>query len=86
MEEAGKCGIGALFLNANGYADGDADGVALQRRVEATAAKYGIAICGPNNLGMMNVHDRVAMWSPRYMKVPGARLARCRFAKRLHRA
>ena len=71
VEEAGKCGIGALFINANGYADGDADGVALQRRVEATAAKYGIAICGPNNLGMMNVHDRVAMWSPRYMKMPG---------------
>jgi acetate---CoA ligase (ADP-forming) len=70
VEEAGKCGIRALFINANGYADGDADGVALQRRVEATAAKYGIAICGPNNLGMMNVHDRVAMWSPRYMKVP----------------
>ena len=70
VEEAGRCGIRALFINANGYADGDADGVALQRRVEATAAKFGIAICGPNNLGIMNVHDRVAMWSPRYMKVP----------------
>jgi len=70
VEEAGSCGIRALFINANGYADGDADGVALQRRLEATAAKYGIAICGPNNLGIMNVHDRVAMWSPRYMKVP----------------
>jgi len=69
VEEAGRCGIRALFINANGYADGDADGVALQRRIEATAAEYGIAICGPNNLGMMNVHDRVAMWSPRYMKV-----------------
>jgi acetyltransferase len=70
VEEAGRCGIRALFINANGYADGDADGITLQRRVEATAAKYGIAICGPNNLGIMNVHDRVAMWSPRYMKVP----------------
>src|SRR5215475_5103698 len=70
VEEAGRCGIRALFINANGYADGDADGVALQRRLEASAAKYGIAICGPNNLGIMNVHDRVAMWSPRYMKVP----------------
>lgn len=69
VEEAGRCGIPALFTNANGYADGDAAGVALQRRLEASAAKHGIAICGPNNLGMMNVHDRVAMWSPRYMKV-----------------
>jgi acyl-CoA synthetase (NDP forming) len=69
VEEAGSCGIPALFTNANGYADGDEAGVALQRRMEAAAAKHGIAICGPNNLGMMNVHDRVAMWSPRYMKV-----------------
>jgi Succinyl-CoA ligase like flavodoxin domain len=33
----------------------------LQRRVEETAAKYCIAICGPNNLGMMNDYHRVAM-------------------------
>jgi acyl-CoA synthetase (NDP forming) len=74
VEEAGQCGIRALFTNANGYADGDADGVALQRRLEAAAAKHGIAICGPNNLGMVNAHDRIAMWTPRYMKVlePGS--------------
>jgi acyl-CoA synthetase (NDP forming) len=69
VEEAGRCGIQALFINANGYADGEADGKELQRRIEASAAKYGIAICGPNNLGLINVHDRVAMWAPRYMKL-----------------
>ena len=72
VEEAGRCGIRALFINANGYADGDAKGIELQRRVEATAAQYGMAICGPNNLGLINVHDRVAMWAPRYMKVVDA--------------
>jgi len=68
VEEAGRCGIRALFINANGYADGDAKGAELQRRIQATAARYGMVICGPNNLGMINVHDRVAMWAPRYMK------------------
>jgi acyl-CoA synthetase (NDP forming) len=68
VEEAGKCGIKAVFINANGYADGDADGVALQRRIEASAKQYGIAIAGPNNLGLINVHDKKAMWTPRYMK------------------
>ncbi|MGZ3284008.1 MAG: acetate--CoA ligase family protein [Xanthobacteraceae bacterium] len=74
VDEAGRCGIPALFLNANGYADGDETGVKLQRRVEETAARYGIVICGPNNLGLINVHDRVAMWAPRHMKVlePGS--------------
>jgi len=37
LEEAARCGIKAVFTNANGYADGDADGVALQRRLEAIA-------------------------------------------------
>ena len=74
VEEAGRCGIPALFLNANGYADGDEAGVELQRRVEETAARHGIVICGPNNLGLINVHDRVAMWAPRHMKAlePGS--------------
>jgi len=67
VEEAGKLGIAALFMNANGYADGDAAGVALQRRVEGTANRHGIALCGPNNLGIINVNDHAAMWTPRYM-------------------
>jgi acetate---CoA ligase (ADP-forming) len=67
VEEAAKAGIPAVFMNANGYADGDARGVALQRRVEAIAKAHGIALCGPNNLGLINVHDHAAMWSPRYM-------------------
>ncbi|MEP9377724.1 acetate--CoA ligase family protein [Aquabacter sp. CN5-332] len=68
VEEAGRCGIKAVFINANGYADGDADGAVLQRRVETAAKAHGIAIAGPNNLGLINVHDGVAMWTPRYMK------------------
>ncbi|WP_170149554.1 acetate--CoA ligase family protein [Rhodoplanes roseus] len=68
VEEAGRCGIKAVFLNANGYADGDQDGKALQRRIEASAKAHGIAICGPNNIGLINVHDRIALWTPRHMK------------------
>jgi acyl-CoA synthetase (NDP forming) len=37
MEEAAAAGIPAIFTNASGYADGDADGIALQRRLEKTA-------------------------------------------------
>jgi acyl-CoA synthetase (NDP forming) len=72
-EEAGRCGIRALFTNSNGYADGDAAGAELQRRLEAAAAQYDMVLCGPNNVGMINVHDRVAMWTPRYFEkvMPG---------------
>lgn len=73
LEEAGRCGIRAAFINANGYADGGEEGRALQSRLVDIAREYGIAVAGPNNTGLVNVHDRIAMWTPRYMKpmVPG---------------
>jgi acetate---CoA ligase (ADP-forming) len=70
MEEAATAGIRAVFINASGFADGDAGGVALQRRVVDIARANGIAICGPNNLGLINVRDKVAAWTPRYMMDP----------------
>ena len=67
-DEAGRCGIKALFVNASGYADGGAEGIALQRRLEAVADRHGIVLAGPNNMGLVNVHDRKAMWTQQYMK------------------
>ena len=67
-DEAGRCGIKAVFLNASGYADGGAEGIALQRRLEAIAGRHGMVLAGPNNMGLINVHDRVAMWTQQYMK------------------
>jgi acyl-CoA synthetase (NDP forming) len=68
MEEAAAAGIRAVFTNASGYADGDADGIALQRRLEETARQHGMALAGPNNLGLINVHDRAAIWTPRFFE------------------
>ena len=36
-------------------------GKALQAEVQEIAEQYGIAVCGPNNTGIVNLHDRVAM-------------------------
>ncbi len=66
LEEAGRLGIRAAFINASGFADADADGIALQARLREIAGRYGIALCGPNNLGLCNVHRRIALWTPRY--------------------
>jgi acyl-CoA synthetase (NDP forming) len=70
VDEAAAAGIRAVFMNANGFADGGDEGRALQSRIESTAKTNGIAICGPNNLGLINVHDRIAAWTPRYMMEP----------------
>src|ERR1700758_5211686 len=76
LEEAGRKGIRAAFINANGYADGDAEGVTRQREIQRIAKQYGIAISGPNNIGLINVHDQCAVWTPRYMeKIQGGPVA-----------
>ena len=66
LEQAADAGIRAVFINANGYADGDEGGKALQRKLTAIARARNIAVAGPNNLGLVNVLDRKAMWTPRY--------------------
>ncbi len=63
VEEAGRAGIRALVVNASGYADGGREGRELQRRLLAAAKAHGIAVAGPNNMGYVNVHHRIAMWT-----------------------
>lgn len=63
VEEAGRAGIRALVVNASGYADGGPEGRELQQRLEAAAKAHGIAVAGPNNMGYVNVHQRIAMWT-----------------------
>ena len=70
MDEAAVNGIRAVYMNANGFADGDTAGRSLQQHVTETARANGIAVCGPNNLGLINVFDKVAAWTPRYMMEP----------------
>jgi acyl-CoA synthetase (NDP forming) len=63
VEEAAKAGIQALIVNASGYADGGPEGRALEQQLVAAATAHGIAVAGPNNMGYVNVHGRVAMWT-----------------------
>ena len=67
-ERAAQCGIKALLLNASGYADGGDAGSALQLQLQHVATRHGVVLAGPNNMGLINVHDRVALWTSQYMK------------------
>ncbi|MBV9734581.1 MAG: acetate--CoA ligase family protein [Acidisphaera sp.] len=57
LEQAGGLGIPAALMNATGFADAGADGRARQERLVAIAARYGMAVCGPNNSGYINLWD-----------------------------
>lgn len=63
VEEAGQRGIRTVVVTASGFADAGPDGAALQARLAEAAAAHGIAVCGPNNMGVVNWLDRVAIWT-----------------------
>ena len=57
IDEAAACGIPAAVVNATGYGSGGEHGAAQLKRIVTTARAHGMAICGPNNIGFVNLHD-----------------------------
>jgi acetate---CoA ligase (ADP-forming) len=53
--------IGAAMVFASGFAEMDDAGRAEQDILARTAADGGIALCGPNCIGLVNLTDRVAL-------------------------
>lgn len=75
VDEAGKLGVRAAYVNANGYADGGPEGQELQKELVNIAETHGMVVCGPNNTGILNFRDHVAMWTapmPRQLGTTGS--------------
>jgi acyl-CoA synthetase (NDP forming) len=53
--------IGAAMVFASGFAEMDDAGRAEQDILARTAAEGGLALCGPNCIGLVNLTDRVAL-------------------------
>ncbi|WP_323771198.1 acetate--CoA ligase family protein [Antarctobacter sp.] len=63
LQEAAALGVRAVCLNATGFAEDGEKGRARQAEIARIAAEHDMAICGPNNLGLINVVDHVTLWS-----------------------
>jgi acyl-CoA synthetase (NDP forming) len=63
LEEAGKAGVRAAVVLASGFAETDEEGRARQQALVEIARKYGMAICGPNCLGLLNLQSGAALYS-----------------------
>lgn len=70
LEEASRLGVRAAVIHASGYADAGREGARLQRELTRIARVGGIALSGPNNMGVLNVLDRTGMWT---LPLPDAR-------------
>jgi acyl-CoA synthetase (NDP forming) len=72
LRTAGECGIGGAVIHAAGFADAGPRGASRQRELVEIAERYDIALCGPNNMGVLNVLDRSGLWTlPSASLVPG---------------
>ena len=63
LEEGAAHGLEAAVVFASGFAELGEEGRARQRELQALCARTGIVLCGPNCLGLVNVHKRVSLYS-----------------------
>ena len=63
VEEAGALGAQAVLITAANFGETDEAGKERQRRVAAAAGRYGMAVCGPNCNGILNVARRKSVAS-----------------------
>lgn len=63
LSDAAARGVRAAVVFASGFAETDAAGRALQLELQALCERTGLVICGPNCLGLVNVADRISLYS-----------------------
>lgn len=63
MRQAAEIGAKAVCLNATGFAEAGEEGRARQDDIARIAQDHGMAVCGPNNLGLINLVDQVPLWT-----------------------
>jgi acyl-CoA synthetase (NDP forming) len=63
LEQAAAMGARAAWVLASGFAEAGPEGEALQRQLTTYAQDHHIALCGPNCVGVVNLHARSATYS-----------------------
>ncbi len=70
IESAGKMGVGAALVIADGYADESEQGRLAQVELGDLARQYGIMMLGPNTLGYIRPASNVGMWCAGTLQTP----------------
>jgi acetyl-CoA synthetase len=74
VEEAGELGCGGAVVYGAGFGE-SASGAGLERDLAAAARRHGLPVCGPNGNGIVQLHERVALWGDALRKVDPGRVA-----------
>jgi acyl-CoA synthetase (NDP forming) len=63
LRQGAEIGLRAAVIFSAGFAEAGEAGSALQRELVDIAGRHGIAICGPNCMGIVNLVDRIPMYT-----------------------
>ncbi len=63
IEEAGRLGTRAAVVLASGFSEAGPEGAALEAELTAIAQRHGMALCGPNCLGLVSLGNGAALYS-----------------------
>jgi acyl-CoA synthetase (NDP forming) len=66
LEDVGRKGTKAAVVLSSGFAEKDAEGQILQNELVEIATRYGIALCGPNCLGLVAHQANTVLYSSRF--------------------
>jgi len=61
LEEAGKNNIKNAIVYSSGFSEVGEEGKSRQERLKGLVEEFEISVCGPNCVGIVNFHDKIAM-------------------------
>ncbi|GAB3572707.1 acetate--CoA ligase [Amycolatopsis endophytica] len=61
VEQCGRAGVRVVTVLTGGFAESGVDGAARERALREVALAYGVRVLGPNSLGVVNPHARLAL-------------------------
>ncbi len=70
LEDAGEHHIKNAIVYSSGFSEVGGDGKEREYQIKKLARRYGMKICGPNCVGIINFRDKVAMSFSQFLDTP----------------
>jgi acyl-CoA synthetase (NDP forming) len=70
LEEAGKAKVKSAIIYSAGFSEVGEEGIKKQQELKQISQKNGMAVCGPNCVGIIGFHNKTAMSFSQFLDVP----------------
>ncbi len=70
LEDAGRKKVKSAIIYSAGFSEYGPKGQLKQQQIKEVAEEYGIEVCGPNCVGIIGFHNKMAMSFSQFLDVP----------------